>query len=943
MSHLSGVFLDIYRLSNEELFKELDSSPAGLDIDEVGERLRQFGANEIVEARKSPLILRLAANFYHVFAILLWVAGVLAFIAGIPQLGWAIIAVIFINAFFSFWQEFQAQKAVEALKRILPARARVIRGGELVDVLAGELVRGDIIVLQEGDNISADARLLDENELKVNAATLTGESEPVRKMAGPVTGENMTASEIPNLVLAGTSVAYGSGKAIIFATGMGTEFGKIASLTQTVKTELSPLQKEVNRVALIIAAVALAMGAGLFGIAALFTPLSLGMAAMFAIGMLVANVPEGLLPTVTLSLAMAVKRMARKNALVKRLSGVETLGSTSVICTDKTGTLTQNEMTVRQVYNDGRLIDVSGAGYEPVGEFSAAGGPLTTDDRGRLAALMEIAARCNNARLLAPEADDKRWGIVGDPTEAALLVAARKWGFNLEESGIRPRVHELPFDSRRKRMSVLHAFDSSRSGSFPSIGDASTASAGGSLIAYIKGAPREVLALCSHELSGGGVVELVESEKGRIMAKNDDLARGGLRVLGMAYRLLPADSEIDAENVELDMVFVGLMAMMDPPRPEVEQAISECRAAGVRVIMITGDYGLTAESVARRIGLLGTGPARIVNGSDLENVADAELKQIMGDPQILFARVSPEHKMRIAVALKANGEIVAMTGDGVNDAPALKAADIGIAMGISGTDVAKEAATIVLTDDNFASIVHAVEEGRVVYDNMRKFLAYIFAHATPEIVPFVAFVLFDVPLPLVVMQILAIDLGTETLPALALGVERGEPDIMARPPRSRRERLVDWRMLFRTWIFLGLIEAILVMAGYFWVLYAGGWHWGQQLDETGHLYLQATTMTWAGIVATQVGTAFACRTNRASVFRVGFFSNRWLLWGIVFEVVLAVLIVYVPLLQRVFQTTGLQWQQWLLLATFPPIMFFSDELRKLFVRKFPSTATGGSR
>lgn len=940
---MPGVLVDTYRLSNDELFKELDSRPAGLNGDEVQERLARFGTNEIVEARKSPLILRLAANFYHVFAILLWVAGVLAFIAGIPQLGWAIIAVIFINAFFSFWQEFQAEKAVEALKKILPARARVIRGGELIEVLAGELVPGDIIVLQEGDNISADARLLDENELKVNAATLTGESEPVRKMAGPVTGENMTASEIPNLVLAGTSVAYGSGKAIIFATGMNTEFGKIASLTQKVKTELSPLQKEVNRVALIIAAVALAMGAGLFGIAALFTPLSLGMAAIFAIGMLVANVPEGLLPTVTLSLAMAVKRMARKNALVKRLSGVETLGSTSVICTDKTGTLTQNEMTVRQVFNDGSLIDVSGAGYEPEGNFSTVAGSLTADDRGRLATLMEIAAQCNNARLMAPEADGKRWGIVGDPTEAALLVAARKWGFNPEQSGNGPRVHELPFDSRRKRMSVLYAYDSSRAGSFPRATDAATGDGGGLLIVYVKGAPKEVLSLCTHVLSGGSAVEISETEKSRIMANNDDLARGGLRVLGMAYRLLPADSEINAEAVEQDLVFVGLMAMMDPPRPEVEQAISECRDAGVRVIMITGDYGLTAESVARRIGLLGPGPARIVNGGDLESVADTELKEILRDPQILFARVSPEHKMRIAAALKENGEIVAMTGDGVNDAPALKTADIGIAMGISGTDVAKEAATIVLTDDNFATIVHAVEEGRVVYDNMRKFLAYIFAHATPEVVPFAAFVLFDLPLPIVVMQILAIDLGTETLPALALGVERGEPDIMARPPRSRRERLVDRHMLFRTWIFLGLIEAILVMAGYFWVLYAGGWHWGQQLDESGHLYMQATTMTWTGIVATQVGTAFACRTNRASVFRVGFFSNRWLLWGIVFEVVLTVLIVYVPLLQRVFQTTGLAWQQWLLLATFPPIMFFSDELRKLFVRKFPSTATGGSR
>ncbi|MEW6019679.1 MAG: cation-transporting P-type ATPase [Pseudomonadota bacterium] len=928
---------EIYELPAEGIYQKLGSSTAGLADEDIARLLAEYGANELEEGRKTPIVLRLAANFYHTFALLLWVAGALAFIAGLPQLGWAIIAVIFINAVFSFWQEFQAERAVEALKRILPAKATVIRSGEMKQVLARDLVPGDVIVLQEGDNISADARLVEDSELRVNAATLTGESQPVRKTAGQSTGRNMNPSEIPNLVLAGTSVAFGTGKAVVFSTGMNTEFGKIAAMTQRVKPELSPLQKEVNRVALIIAAVALTMGAVLFGVAALLTPLSISVAAIFAIGMIVANVPEGLLPTVTLSLAMAVKRMVKKNALVKKLSGVETLGSTTVICTDKTGTLTQNEMTVRELWAGGMSVEVEGNGYEPQGRFLSGGAELDEVERSSLEPLMRIAAVCNNSRLIPPDHEGQRWGIVGDPTEAALLVASRKWGF--EEEGV-IRTHELPFDSRRKRMSVLAPAGAAERDVFPGSGSVAEE---GMAIAYVKGAPREVLSLCPRILEAGEVVPLTPEKSGEIIARNDEMARMGLRVLAMAYRFVGRGEPVTMEEVERELVFVGLMAMMDPPRPEVAEAVGRCGDAGIRVIMITGDYGLTAESVARRIGLLGEGPARIVNGADLEQMDERSLTEALESPGVLFARVSPEHKMRIAGCLRQAGEVVAMTGDGVNDAPALKKADIGVAMGIAGTDVAKEAATIILTDDNFATIVRAVEEGRVVYDNMRKFLAYIFAHLTPEIIPFVAFVLFDVPLGITVMQILAIDLGTETLPALALGVEKGEPDIMDRKPRSRRERLVDRQMLLRAWIFLGSIEAVLVMAGYFWVLYSNGWQWGEQLEESSHVYVQATTMTFAGIVALQLGTAFACRTNRASAFHIGFFSNRWLLWGVFFEVVLTLLIVYLPPLQSLFQTTGLEWKHWLFLAWFPPVIFFSDELRKAVIRRFSGGEKGGNR
>ena len=708
--------MQLCQLSPEELYRELSSRPAGLSQEEVTSRLEQYGPNDIVETRKTPLVLRFLANFYHTFALLLWAAGALAFVASMPELGWAIIAVIVINALFSFWQEFQAEKAVEALKKILPARARVIRDGDLVDTLAEDLVPGDIIALQEGDNISADARLLEESELRVNTATLTGESEPVRKMAGQVSGEGLTASEIPNLVLTGTSVAFGSGKAIVFSTGMNTEFGKIASLTQKVEVELSPLQKEVNRVALIIAVVALVMGAGLFGVAALFTPLSFAAAAIFAIGMLVANVPEGLLPTVTLSLAMAVKRMARKNALVKRLSGVETLGSTTVICTDKTGTLTQNEMTVRSLWANGKLVEVTGVGYEPAGDFLINQGELGEKDRVCIDLLMKVSALCNNARLAEPDSAGERWTIVGDPTEASLLVAAKKWGYDVTaEIHENPRMYELPFESRRKRMSVIHADGMTQE--YPEAAvDASGTGGERQMVAYIKGAPKEVLSLCSGVLLDGKVHSLDDESKAEIILRNDDLARAGLRVLAMAFRTVPRNIEIKPEPVEQDMVFVGLMAMMDPPRAEVAEAITHCGAAGIKVIMITGDYGLTAESIARRIGLLGPPPALIVNGSELENMPDEQLAEVVEDSQILFARVSPEHKMRIAAALRKKGEIVAMTGDGVNDAPALKTADIGAAMGISGPDLAKAPTTVLHTDDNTAPSDRAVTRGPSLTD-----------------------------------------------------------------------------------------------------------------------------------------------------------------------------------------------------------------------------------
>ncbi|MBI4318362.1 MAG: cation-transporting P-type ATPase [Chloroflexi bacterium] len=907
---------ELYHLPRERVYAALNSSPRGLRQEEARQRLDQYGANEIEEARKTPLFLRFLAYFYQIFALLLWAAAALSFVAGSIALAWTIIGVIFINAVFSFLQEFRAEKAVEALKNLLPAMARVIREGEVREVLAHDLVPGDVMLLEEGENISSDARLVEAVEMRVNMSALTGESEPVVRIADPIAEPDLRAIEVSNYVFAGTFVTFGSGKAVVFATGMRTQFGRIAGLTQGIREEPSPLTKEVNRVALLIAGLAVISGVALFVVGTVLARLSPVESLVFAIGLIVANVPEGLLPTLTLALAVGVSSLARHNAIVKRLSAVETLGSTTVICTDKTGTLTQNAMTVREVWVGGESLHVSGVGYAPTGTVVRDDTLVEPSDLGQARWLFSVAGLCNNARLVPPGRARQGWGVVGDPTEAALLVAARKAGIDPDAEAHRmPRVYELPFESRRKRMSTIHRSDDG-------------------LIALVKGAPKEVLGSCSHLVVGDNVVDLTDDWWARIVDRNDAYAESALRVLAMAYRELPSDVDYTrVEQVEQGLTFVGLMAMLDPPRPEVASAIQVATGAGMRVIMITGDYGLTAKAVALRIGLIRSEGSRIVSGHELDQMADEELASVLRTGNVVFARSDPGQKLRIASTLKSQGEVVAMTGDGVNDAPALKRADIGIAMGITGTDVAKEASQVILADDNFATIVRAVEEGRTVYDNIRKFIVYIFAHLTPEFVPFVAFALFRVPLAITPLQILAIDLGTETLPALALGLERSEPGIMRRPPRPAKERLLTVPLLLRAYLFFGTIESIFVMAGFFWVLFRGGWQWGQELLPQDPLYLEASTMGFLGIVSTQLGTVFAARTSKVPVFSIGMFSNRWVLWGIVFEVVVTLALMYVPPLQQFFGMAPLGLHEWAFVLPFGPAVFLADEARKWLLQR----------
>ncbi len=906
----------------QQALEALATSNQGLTEQQVAQRLSRFGPNRIEETVKRSAIKHFVRQFIHLFAILLWVGSALALVSGLANLALAIVAVIVLNGLFGYWQEYRAERAVEALKRLLPESATVVRGGVESRVPAEGLVPGDILLLAEGDRLSADARLLNALDLRLDESSLTGESHPVHKTEMPEANWHIPVVQAHNMVFAGTTVVAGNGRAVIAATGMNREFGRIAQLTQAVPEEPSPLEREIADVARRVAILSVGMGAAFFAIGYFFAGLTPVNGAIFAIGIVIGNVPEGLLPTMTLALAMGVQRMARRNAIVKRLSSVETLGACTVICTDKTGTLTKNELTVQYVWLPGaEPVEVTGAGYSSRGRFLVNGQPLEASRLARFGLALRVGVLCNAARLRPKEQSPEEFDISGDPTEAALLLVGLKAGLDREKLlAAEPLVRQLAFDPVRKRMSTIHR------------------SEGGGLVAYVKGAPLELLAQCRCAVVGEEPLLMSDDLRRKVVSQNDAFARQGLRVLALAYRTLPTLTEAGLASaapgeVEQDMVFLGLAAMQDPPRPEVPAAVQQCQAAGIRIIMITGDYGLTAESIARQVGIVDRQTPRVVESRELESMPTEELKSILREEQPIFARATPEHKLRVVMALRELGEVVAVTGDGVNDAPALKQADIGVAMGLCGTDVAREAADMILTDDNFASIVSAIEEGRAIFDNMRKFIVYIFAHLTPEAVPFILFALFHVPLPLTVMQILAIDLGTETLPALALGMELPEPDVMSRPPRRRGERLLNGPALLRGYGFLGLLTTAAVMTAFFTYLSSEGWLWGQTAPIRPEIASTATAVVFLGIVILQIGNAFACRTERASAFSRGLLGNRLLLAGIGFELLLAACLIYVPILQPVFGTGPLGARWWLLLFACVPPVFLLEEGRKLLARR----------
>ena len=919
---------NIYKLPVNEVYDALGTSYQGLTQEQAEEYQKEQGKNVIDEKKKKSVLFIFLSNFTHLMAILLWIGGAVAFFADMPELGIAIWLVNVINGVFSFWQEHRASQATEALRNMLPSYARVIRGGKEQKILAQDLVIGDLMLLEEGDKISADARLIESSDLQVDQSTLTGESNPVRKTNDAILKDDLTRAEIPNLIFAGTNVSEGNGKAIVIEIGMKSEFGKIANLTQNMKEEDSPLQKEMNRLTKQVSMMAIGFGI-VFFIAALFlVDQPIASSFIFALGMIVAFIPEGLLPTVTLSLAMAVQRMSKRNALVKKLSSVETLGSTSVICTDKTGTLTQNEMTVSHLWLIEKEFKVTGVGYSPEGDILDGEKKIKANENEDIKLLLTGAALCNNARILPPHDESIRYTVLGDPTEACLGVVAEKAGINVsKQAELTPRLRELPFESRRKRMTTIHQLEKPVEGA--------------SRIAYVKGAPKEVMKLSESIRVNGNVDKMTEEMRKEIMEANDRYARDGLRVLAVAYRLLHKDDDIPTslsaytpEIIEQDLVFVGLVVMADPPRPEVEEAAQKCHRAGIRIIMITGDYGLTAESIAKRIGIVKGQKPRVVSGLELEELSDDKLKEYLKD-EIIFARVAPEQKLRVVSNLQEIGEIVAVTGDGVNDSPALKKANIGVAMGIAGTDVAKEAADMILTDDNFASIVHAIEEGRAVYSNIRKFMLYILNSNVPEAIPSAMF-LFSrgaIPLPLTVMQILTIDLGTDMLPALGLGTEKPEKGIMDQPPRNQKEPLLNKKLVVKAFLWYGLLVSVTSIISYFFVNVQNGWPKVTLAGGNDPVYIKATAMTLAAIVFSQIGAVYNSRTEKQSVFKVGLFSNKQVNIGVVFEILLIGALVYMPPLQSIFHTAALDLSDVLLLCVWPPLILLIEEARKAWIRR----------
>ena len=863
----------IHRLDVEAALGALDTRSAGLTPAEAFTRGREFGPNALARPRGRSPATRLVAQLTHFFAVILWIAAGLAALAearspgsGMATLAEVIVAVILVNAFFSFWQERRAYRAIEALQRLLPLTVRVRREGAAIDRPAVELVPGDVIVLTEGDQVPADCRLVEAFDVRVDNATLTGESGPQRRDARPdLDTAHQARIQQTNMVLAGTSIVGGESVALVVATGMRTEFGRIAHLAQVAPERDAPLQREIEGLSRLIAVLSLLLGVVLFAFGrAVHLPFWDNF--VFAIGVIIANVPEGLLPTLTLSMAMAAERMAARNTLVRHLPAVEALGSATVICTDKTGTLTENRMEVRRLFVAGVLVDADTAVAQP-----------------------EFIRRHHELFAAAIHAESLRVGVgsarAGDPMEVALVHMGRR---ALPELALE-RVDFLPFAPERMRVCSLH-----RNGE--------------AFAVYVKGALQAILPRCTTVQTRDGVELLDEQSRRRCLDAESRMGHDGLRVLALASRQTTVRP--DRDRLEESLTLAGLVGLEDPPRIEVPGALKKCREAGIKVVMVTGDHPETACAIARAIGLVAGDTPTVMTGDMLSNLSDAELRFLLGRPDVVFARTSAEQKFRIVRAFQQTGAIVAVTGDGVNDAPALKAADVGIAMGVSGTDVSRQAADIVLLDDNFASIVAAVEEGRGVFANIRKFTTYVLTSNVPELVPYVAFVLLRIPLPLTIVQVLAVDLGTDIVPALGLGAEPPDAQVMSRPPRGRTGRLIDRWLLVRAYLLLGGIESVGAMTAYALVLWAGGWRWGQTLAASDPLYLRATTACLSAIVVTQIANVYACRSETHPVTPSGLATNRLLVGGVCIELLLIAGIDYTAWGHRLFGTAPIGWRPW---------------------------------
>jgi len=934
-NELREVSISWHTMTSTDVLQELETPPEmGLSSEEVKDRQEKFGRNELTEAPPTTFWEMLWAQINSFVIYMLLSAAIISALLGDYTEAAAIMAIVILNAIMGIIQESRAEAALEALKKLAAPEASVLRGGHRVSVPASELVPGDIVFLEAGNYIPADVRLLEAVNLRIDEASLTGESVPVEKNAQTRLEKDIPLGDRKNTAFMGTLVNYGRGKGVVVSTGMNTELGMIATMLQRVEDEETPLQRRLDDLgkvlgwgSLIVCGLVFVIGVIRFllqpGHADFFSQEALAIfteSFMIAVSLAIAAVPEGLPAVVTISLALGMREMVQRHALIRKLSSVETLGSATVICSDKTGTLTQNEMTVTRLWADGEFISVTGSGYAPKGDFTKAGESVPLKEYPAVKTALWIGTLNNDSQLeyAGEQAGQETYRMIGDPTEGAILVAALKAGASAKAlNEAYPRKQEIPFDSTRKRMVTIHTVEE------PGDDDLSPLAEGDEKrewhIVAVKGAPDVVLDLCSHvQTMNNGDQKLTDERRKEILAANDAMTGDALRVLGVAYRMVPVlPEEINSEELEKDLTFVGLIGMIDPARSEVSDALNTARDAGIRTIMITGDYPNTARAIAEEIGLLRPG-RKVMTGAELNELSDEDMIENVRVTDV-YARVSPKHKMRIVDALRSNQEVVAMTGDGVNDAPAIKRADIGIAMGITGTDVAKGTADMVLTDDNYASIVSAVEQGRVIYSNIRKFVYYLLSCNAAEIMIIFIATLFGWPVILTAIQLLWLNLVTDGAPALALGTEPGDPDIMDQPPRPPEEPIINKYMQ------IGIVIQTLAITAVTLAAFALG-------NPNGDLAF-AETMAFVTLSISELFRAYTARSEFYPLSKIGIFKNKLMNWAVLGSLVLILLVVYVPFLQPIFNTAPMRIGHWLEVLPLVLIPSIAAELTKGFLRK----------
>lgn len=898
-----------YNKTVSQISDELEVSVAeGLSDKLAEDRLQKHGFNELKEKEKETLFQKVINQLKDFMIIILMIASVVSAFIGEVTDSLVIIAIVVVNAILGVVQEGKAEKALEALKKMSAPNAKVLRNGKVEIIPARQLVPGDVVLMEAGDIIPADLRILESVNLKIEEASLTGESVPSEKDASVTLENEVGIGDRINMAYMSTTVTYGRGKGIVVGTGHETEIGKIANKIQDFEDEKTPLQQKLDQLSKWLGIICLAI-CGVVFIEGLISGGSILEMFMVAVSLAVAAIPEGLPAVVTIVLALGMKRMVERNAIVRKLLAVETLGCVDVICSDKTGTLTQNEMTVKKVYYSGSKVDVSGQGYEPAGEFINADGnkvePLNIED---LKFLLSMGVLCNDATL--EKKNESQWGIVGDPTEGAFIVSGAKAGLSKEETNAKyPRVAEIPFDSERKMMTTFHK------------------NFGEGIVSFTKGAPDIIIERCSKILKDGSVIDINGDVQNELEEVNSHFANEALRVLAFAYRQFDSiPKEVSSETIEKDLIFVGLMGMIDPARVEAKAAIEVCRKAGIKPVMITGDHKDTAVAIAKDLKLMNEGDG-VLTGHQLDAMSEEELLKKVEHTSV-YARVSPENKVQIVDALRKNGHIASMTGDGVNDAMALKRADIGVAMGITGTDVAKGTADIVLTDDNFASIVAAVEEGRIIYSNIRKFVFFLLSCNVGEILIVFLSIMFGLPVPLVPIQLLWLNLVTDSFPALALGTEKGDPDIMSVKPRAAKEPILDRSMI------IGIIIQSTALFGSVLAAYMMALNrYPDYLTNPEHM-AYARTYAFATLICAELIRSHSSRSERFTIFEIGVLSNRIIVWATILSFVLLAVVIYVPVLRPIFETVFLGWTDWATILIFCAIPFAAGELYKVFKRAF---------